>query len=275
MKSNTILVPTDFTKVAENATNHALVIAKTSGAEVILLHVVAKQTDVTSSKSKIDALAESLSKSTGIKVSGAIRVGNIFDDIGDAASELGAKLILMGTHGAKGMQRITGSYALKVITSSAVPFIVVQEKGIDANGYNDIILPIDLSKETKQKLKYATEIATHFKAKVHIVVPEESDEFLKNQLIRNINFAKTYLKENNIGYTAKILNGDFVKELMKYSVAVNGDLICIMSLHGSGGISNVFGSIEEQKILTNEAQIPVLCVNPKEISSAAGKGLFS
>ena len=45
-----------------------------------------------------------------------VRVGNIFDDIGDVAAELGISLIFMGTHGSSRWQKIIGSRALKVIT---------------------------------------------------------------------------------------------------------------------------------------------------------------
>ena len=43
----------------------------------------------------------------------------------------------------------------------------------------------------------------------------------------------------------------------------------------SGGLINLFGGGFEQQLITNEAQIPVMCINPKETSVAEGKGLFS
>jgi nucleotide-binding universal stress UspA family protein len=89
----------------------------------------------------------------------------------------------MGTHGQHGWQHITGSHALKVITHSTIPFIVVQEKNIKETGYDDIVVPLDLSKETKQKLAYVANIATYFNSRVHLITPDESDEFLKRQVV--------------------------------------------------------------------------------------------
>jgi hypothetical protein len=63
-------------------------------------------------------------------VTPVVRVGSVYEDIGDAAAEIDADLIIMGTHGMRGMQFITGSRALRVITSSSVPFVVVQERPI-------------------------------------------------------------------------------------------------------------------------------------------------
>lgn len=264
MKKHIILVPTDFTKVAECALSHALKLAEGYNSEVILLHVLSKQEDLEAVKTKIVALAESTTKSSGIHVSGVVRVGNIFDDIGEAASEMSAKIIVMGTHGAKGMQRLTGSYALKVITNSTVPFIIVQDKGIKDTGYDDIVVPLDLAKETKQKLKFASEIAKHFNSKIHLIVPNESDEYFVNQLKRNIIFAKKYLAENGINSSTKVAeSSNFVKEVVKYASSIDADLISIMNLQNDG-ITGLFGGGSEQQLITNEAKIPVMCVNPRD-----------
>ncbi len=121
----------------------------------------------------------------------------------------------MGTHGAKGMQRFTGSYALKVITNSIVPFIIVQEKRPESDGYADILLPLDLENATKQKLSYAAEIAKHFNSKIHLVFETVDDEALKAKLAGNIIFAKKYLTERNISFSTKIADGDgdFLKKI--------------------------------------------------------------
>ena len=273
MKKNIILVPTDFTKVADCALSHAVKLAESYKSEIVLLHVVSKQSEVETARTKVEATAKKVSQESGIVIIPNVRVGNIFDDIGDAASEMNAKIILMGTHGARGMQKITGSYALKVITNSEVPFIVVQEKGIKDTGYDDIVVPIDLAKETKQKLKYASELAKHFNSKIHLIVPNESDEYFVNQLKRNIIFAKKYLAENGINSTTKVAeSGNFVKEVIKFAASIDADLISIMNLQNEG-MSGLFGGGSEQQIITNEAQIPVMCVNPK--STSVSRGLFS
>ena len=66
-----------------------------------------------------------------------------------------------------------------------VPFVIVQEKGPSAtDAYDDIVIPIDYSDVTKQKLTIAASIATHFNSKVHIFAAIESDQFLQTKLDR-------------------------------------------------------------------------------------------
>jgi nucleotide-binding universal stress UspA family protein len=268
MKSNIILVPTDFTKVAECAINHAITISQRVSGEISLLHVVSKQSQIDQAKEKLQSAADDIASKNGVKANIIVRVGNIFEDIGDVAAEINASLIIMGTHGVKGFQHITGSHALKVITNSKVPFIVVQEKSIK-NGYDDIVLPLSLEKETKQKLATTAKIAKYFNSKVYIITPQEDDEWLNNTVKRNLAFTKNYFDENKIPYSVKVAEekGNFVKQIIKYAAAIDADLIAIVNTP-DGGLLPDFA--EEQQIITNEPQIPVLCVNPAQVTVAGG-----
>ena len=58
MEKKTIIVPHDFTPVAENALNHAINTAKTTGAEILLLHVVAKEKAVSEAEEKLKGVVE-------------------------------------------------------------------------------------------------------------------------------------------------------------------------------------------------------------------------
>ena len=123
-----VLVPHDFSPVADCAVSHAAKIAKSYNGEVYLLHVVGKAKEVDANKDKLRAIGEKAEAKYGIKANVIVRIGNIFEDIGDVASEIGAGYIVMGTHGARGMQKIMGSHAIRVISHSKVPFVIVQEK---------------------------------------------------------------------------------------------------------------------------------------------------
>jgi len=184
------------------------------------------------------------------------------------AVEMDAALIIMGTHGMKGMQFITGSRALRIVTSSSVPFIITQEKSVGPNAYDDIIVPLDLHKETKQKLKLAARMAQYFDSRVHIISPGEKDEYLKNQLERNINFATDFFEEKGIECTTKITESSssssaFVKDVVKHSTVVTGDLIAIMNIP-ENSLFGIFGTNYAQKMIENVAQVPVMVLNPIE-----------
>jgi nucleotide-binding universal stress UspA family protein len=268
-----ILVPTDFTKVSDVAVEHAKTVGAHLGAEVYLLHVVPRREEVEEARRRLTiAVERATDPGSSLKIHKLVRVGSIYDDVADAAAEIDASLIIMGTHGMRGMQFITGSRALRLVGSSEVPFIVVQERGIKPSGYDNIVVPLDLHRETRQKLALVAAMAGTFKSKVHVVVPRESDEFLVQQLNNHIKFARQFLGERGIDHDTTILDADsreFVDGILAYAGKVDADLITIMNL-SQGNIFGVLGVPYEQELLANDQHIPVMLVNPRETTTGSG-----
>jgi len=263
MQRKSFIVPHDFTPVADCALLHAIKTAKIVDADIYILHVVSKPKKIQEAEESLKALL-ARTDSEGVQIKPAVRVGNIFEDIGEFAAEHHAQLIFMGTHGAHGLQHLLGSHALKVITNSTVPFVVVQEKKPLDTGYDDIVVPLDFNKETKQKLVLVANMATYFNSRVHVVIPDESDEFLRNKMNTNIAFAKKFFEEREIELVISLQpSSGFDKEVVRYAVTQDADLIAIMNLQ-KNSILGLLGSNYEQYMITNDAQIPVLMVNPIE-----------
>jgi nucleotide-binding universal stress UspA family protein len=273
MQQKTFIVPHDFTMVADIALQHAIATAKPLNAVVQLLHVVSKENQIQDALTQLHNVIEKFA-GEGVNLQPNVRIGSIFEDIGSFAAEHQAELIFMGTHGAHGWQHITGSHALKVVTSSQVPFIIVQEKSVKATGYDSIVVPMDLHKETKQKLSIVANLAKYFNSKVHVVTPDETDEYLRHQVISNITFSEGFFKDRNIEMTSAIVSrSGFDKEVVKYAVSVDADLIAIMNLNRNNFLSALTTNYE-QYIITNDALIPTLIVNPIQIGNEHGS-MFS
>ena len=266
MATHRILVPVDFTTVAETAVNHAIAVGKAFDSELHLLHIIGSKKNIPDARQQLAEFVKFHTAGFEGAVTSSIRIGSIFEDIDDVSVELDANLVIMGTHGLKGMQFVTGGRALKIVKQCSVPVIITQTRPIRKSGYDDIVVPLDLHQDTKQKLAIVAEMATYFSGRVHIISPAESDEFLKNQLNRNIEFASEYFEERNIQYTTIISehsSGGFVKDVIRYAASIEADLISIMNLHEKS-LMGMFGQTYEQQIITNEAEIPVLVLNPFE-----------
>lgn len=256
----TFIVAHDFSTVADNALQHAITTAKYINAQVLVLHVVSKQKEINEAEAKLINIIKGFESE--VTVTPQVRVGNIFEDIGEFAAEHHAELIFMGTHGTKGWQHLTGSNALKVVGNSNVPFVIVQSSQVKTTGYDDIVVPLDLHKETKQKLAIVADLARYFNSRVHVVIPDETDEFLRNKALANIQFAKKFFSEREIEMTAKLVNpSGFDKELVKHAVQTDSDLIAIMNLN-KNSFFGVLSANYEQYIINNDAQIATLIINP-------------
>jgi len=267
-----LLVPTDFSEVAQSAMQHAIKFAEIINADLILLHVVNSREEVEEAKEKLSKeITLGSSFSSSCNVTSFVRIGNIFEDIGDVAAELGISLIFMGTHKASRWQKLVGSRAIKVITSSPVPFIVTQEKLMNSNGYDNIVVPLDLNVETKQKLELVAKIAHYFDSQVHLLTNDNSDEFIKTKLKANQVWASNYLESKDIKNSSHLVDqADSLTEgIFKLSKEVDADLIAIMNLADETVLGLYENSFQEE-IVANDLKVPVLCVNPHPVTKVSG-----
>ncbi len=281
-KQKLIVVPWDFTHVAENALAHAVKISRMVGTEICLLHIVdagIKPNVAGEKKVLLEHAAEENSKKYNIHISAYISKGSIFSAIADFVNQKNVpeekkkiiSLVLMGTHGMKGMQKLTGSWALKVIVKSTVPFIVVQDPPLDQERYHNIVFPVDFKTETKEKTKMAIYMGKYFDSKIHILVTTSTDKGLIKKTKINLNFAIKYLIQNNIDYEIhEVSRGNFAEQTLDFAQKINADLILIVTTKNITFADYVVGA-SEQYIIANSSKIPVCCVNPKATFSKTGQ----
>ena len=86
--STKLLVPTDFSEVSHTAIQHAVKFASIINAELVLLHIVASREDVSKAHEKLEQETSICKAVDSCSISTVVRIGNIFDDIGDVASEI-------------------------------------------------------------------------------------------------------------------------------------------------------------------------------------------
>jgi nucleotide-binding universal stress UspA family protein len=270
-----IVVPWDFTHVAESALAHAVKIARMVGNDICLLHIIesgARGKAEGEKKTLLRHVADDNSKKYNLKITSQVAKGTIFTSIAEFVNSAEASLVVMGTHGMKGMQKLTGSWALKVIVKSKAPFIVVQEPPADQNRYHNIVFPIDFRIENKEKMGMAIYMGKYFDSKVHILKTDTTDRSLKTKINRNLNFAVKYLIQNNIEYEIhEVPHGKMAQHTIDFAQKINADLILIVTTKNISFADYILGA-SEQYIIANSSKIPVCCVNPK--SSFANTAQF-
>ncbi len=262
-KKQTILVPTDFTVVGGYALDHAVKVAKTMNNDITLLHIVKDEQEIPAAEKKCHELADEAFTKHYVKPHVMVRAGSIFTSISEVAGEVDANLVIMGTHGIKGMQKLTGSWALKVIVGSKVPFVIVQEPPTSGK-FEKVVFPVDFRKENKEKNHWVNYLAKYYKSKFLIYKQDIKDRVFKNRVMSNLAFTRKYLESKNIDYEIHTAPGKkkFSTETIQFAQQVNADLILIMTTRGIGLTDYMLGA-EEQKIIANSARIPVMCINPR------------
>jgi nucleotide-binding universal stress UspA family protein len=283
-QKNHILVPVDFSEQSLIALTQSYNLARLTKSEITLIYVIDddehnplsfflkskkqnKKALENSIKEKLSSIASDAFHKSGVKTNTMISYGKIYEQINAAAKKLKCSFIIMGTNGSVGIKRFIGSNALRVIREAPCPVITIKGKK-HRFGCQLILLPLDLTKETRQKVNKAVELATYFGSAIKVVsVVTTDDEFIVNKLNRQLNQVKNFIDEREIICTAEMIKGgDVAEELLKYARQVKADLIMIMTQEEMNWTERFIGSSAQEVI--NGTDIPVLTIQPAEQSTS-------
>lgn len=280
MLTNKILVPVGFSEQSLAALKQACLIAKIKKSEVIILSVIEEQSKISGLlidnpfeeirskvKDKLDEISEMHSSKFSVKVDSMVASGKIYEQIVEVSSMINANLIVMGTNGSpKGViKKFIGSNAERVVRLSNVPVITIKENTSTEN-FDNIILPLDLGKETKEKVTFAIEYARYWNSTIRIVsvfLKDNTNE--KNILIKNLNQVSNFISNAGVKCTSELIEGEKKQSLgdfvINYEKKFDSDLIIIMTKKEELALSNNL-SVTARYIIHN-SKIPVMSIKPK------------
>jgi len=269
-----IVVPIDFSADSINALEHAIIIANKAEAQIRLMHVVKSKNfeapfvinDFSSTTGKniddfMKMILDKFKSKAEFGMDYKIREGKIYKEICNQAKYDDAYLIVMGTHGASGFEEmVIGSNAYRVVVHTPCPIITIRQKFAPIEPKR-IILPIDLSKDTRKKVPFVTEYALLFNAQVDVVGVSELDSSdVQNKLALYTTQVENYLKEKNIPTTNKILLGNDISESINaYTKENDAQLVAIMTEQ----ISRLaFWLGPHAQEIVNHSTVPVMSFSP-------------
>ncbi|NLX72349.1 MAG: universal stress protein [Bacteroidales bacterium] len=262
--NHSIIVPYDFTEVAMNAVAHAVNLSKSFNTGVTLLHIVKKESEKKEMEQQLEAELQKIHEIYNVKPVGLIKEGTIFKTINQVAHEIDATMIVMGTHGMKGLQKVTGSWALKVIVGSRIPFLVIQDPPKVKGNAIKLVFPVDFKTENKEKLKYVQLMSKYFPSKTLLFSATSKEGVVDPRTKANLVFCKTFMEEKNIDYELVLSKNEssFSQETIEFAKEREADIIIIMTTRDIAFHDYVLGA-QEQYMIANSAKIPVMVINPR------------
>lgn len=264
MSRNLYIVPHDFTEVGDTALNYAINLGKKIRTEIQLLHVVTDKAKLLVAKQKLEKIIASKEKNYLVELTTKVIVGSIFEDLGKFAKKESAQLIIMGTHGLTMSQKLFGSNVIKVVTSSEVPFLVVQKdtKIVDVK---KIIVPIDMTKESLQITSLAGDLSKIFRAEIHVIAEKETDEILSRKQVNRVSLVRDQYEEREVKATFHLIEskGSYQSKVLEYTKKNGGDFLAL-AYHSE----SLFAMLDTfaQNIVVNELKLPCLIINSKSAS---------
>ncbi len=275
-----ILIPIDFSETSLLAIEHAAFAAQLYKADLVLLHVVEKywekfsvitpeiQVDVPvdfmeSIEKKLEEMAGDIRSKYGVKSDCITAVGSIFSEVMNISKEKEVDLIVMGTHGASGIAEFfIGSNTYKVVTKAPCPVLSVQGTTTKF-GYKDILLPIDDSMHSRQKVNHAVVLAKQFASKIHVLGLPDKDFDEVEMKVFEVKLTQIQEYAHKCGVLcdkASVIGTNQAKMTLDYANSHQTDLIVIMTDQEESITGRLLGTYAQQVV--NHSKIPVMSIHP-------------
>lgn len=287
-----ILVPIDFSSSTDSTLLHARMLATKFNAGLVLVHAIEThfsgfnvaelalhgdsrenaiyQLIETRLKKRITALSDA-----GFKAEFRIEFGGVHRTIASVAKDVNAAFIVVGAHGQSGFAEfLIGSNTFRVAASAPCPVITVRHGEVPLNPeYKVIVMPVDTSFYTRQKVKETALMAKQFGSKIYVFgVSSEDDADSIHHVEVIVKQVGEYLSANGIAFETNTEFGNNITDAtILYAKAVHADLISIMTEQEPSIQSLIMGEFAQQMI--NKSPIPVLSYRPYHVSDVTGYSL--
>lgn len=275
-----ILVPTDFSIQASYALDTALCIARKGNSEIHLYHVIEAPeypeiTDImayqkalgnnnflAAIEKKLDEMASD-ERCQGVTVSWSVAFSSPYKKIAVKADSDGYDLIIMGSHGRQGRQKLMlGSTTDKVIQHASALVLIIKEP-TSCFSPSDIVFGSNFYGEIAEGFSALKRFAELYDATLHLLNVNTRSHFETTRYARQL--MDSFADEQELAnHTINIYNDDSEEEgILHFAQDLQADMICVPT-HGKTGISHLlYGSIAES--VSDQAFMPVMTYKIKPI----------
>ncbi len=271
-----ILVPTDFSSASLKALDYASQISSLLKSDITVLWVdnydsttnlhLDNQLQTSVRQEAKEELVEMIEKCSStypnIKYSHKIKTGKVFREVGTLATNEKSSLVIISTHGGSGFEDFwIGSNAARIIAASPCPVVSIKQNyTIGEKVISRILVPIDHTPDTLNKLPAIIEFASKFKAEIALLAIYTTSLSTLNKKVENsATTAIEQIKEAKLAYSFDEMNTEnIVSDILKFIDKSSIDLIAITTEQNGKEELSGMGQIAQQVI--NRSPIPVLSV---------------
>ncbi|HOI31550.1 MAG: universal stress protein [Bacteroidales bacterium] len=274
--NKTILVGIDFSDCSVNALEHAVSLAERAEANIKMIWVnkpdntrnlydISSEEVLHEAEKRLEGLASKYqARLKNKKIDFITRKGKVYKELVAAAEEFDVFLIMIGTHGSSGFEEFwIGSNANRIVSATERPVITIRG-GVDINRTIErIVMPIDSTIESRQKVPITALLAKYFDAEIHVLATHiTSVKDVRDLLMEYIKQVERYLEENQVRYLVKEIDaGNISDAVIDYATTINANLISIMDEQEKAASNIWLGPYPQQMV--NHSPIPVLVVHAK------------
>ncbi|MFA9427184.1 universal stress protein [Natronorubrum sp. A-ect3] len=283
-----ILIPTDGSDGALAGARRGIALASRIDADVHVLSIVESrlqasdldELDLPSFEENAEKAVEEITRlatdhDEELDVTTTVKTGTPFQSIREYASRREIDVIVMGTKGRTGLDRVLlGSVTENVLRTARIPVLAVPPNADDSSvadvAFDQFLLPTDGSDGAAIATEWGIELASRLESSIHALYSIDTSpidderasdallEFMEQRGEKAIDGVREHGEDAGVSVTGSIVTGAPVREIPSYATENDVDLI-VMGTHGRTGIGQWFlGSVTENVV--RQADVPVFCV---------------
>lgn len=271
-----LIVGVDFSKGSMHAIKFAISVANRVNGNVMLVHVMKPQRDESifsddrnelrkEAKRRLEELAyKHKFEMRGGKLMYKIRSGRVEREIVNQAKYHDAYMVVVGTHGISGFEPFwIGSNAYRIVTNAPCPVVTIRYGEDARRSISKIVLPIDSTMESRQKVPFTAELAKAFNAEV-MILGLVSSNAMRTLIASYCKQVEKHLLNHRVVNSTHFIEADNITDAtISFAKENNGDLIAIMTEQETTLSNLLLGSYAQQMI--NHSHLPVLSLRSKNI----------
>jgi nucleotide-binding universal stress UspA family protein len=276
-----ILIPIDFSPASLNSLNYAVMMAKRTNAEIMLLHVlensyvsadpffpIVAYTEIYESElgkainEKLLNIAEKI-KSQGLSNVSILTVsGRAHKEIIRVRREASADIIIMGTHGVSGFREfVVGSNTYRVVSDALCPVLSIQKEN-HSDGFKNILVPFSDKPHSREKVMYAIKLAEIYGSNLNVLgVDSTGTDSHTKKIMLEADQVKRIAEKHNLKCAAKTITAAYdASNVLEYAKEINADLILAMGDSTPQNLAEYFTGNFSQQII-NHSSIPIISIH--------------
>ncbi|NVN95956.1 MAG: hypothetical protein HXX18_11795 [Bacteroidetes bacterium] len=261
-RNQQIIVLTDFSENGNIALEHAIVLSNILEKELSLLCFMQKSDDEAILQQKMQAIV----KAKNIVAYTNVLKGNFAKSFNELVPEINAVLTIVCFNNKDTKSDFHPARLLKMFHKSRIPYIFVNNAITDASYYKKIILPVDSTKESKEKVLWASYFGRFNDAELKVMAATVKDEYLLRQLNNNLKFIKKIFDNFEVNFDiikTSEKQHTIDKAAIRTAAEENAGLVIVLSTKSYSIIDMIKGP-RELSIITNNENISVMCLNQRD-----------
>lgn len=258
-----ILALIDFTHVSENVVKQATLLSKQHGLPIVFCHFTEKESEVSKQEQKLKDLVTEVSNK-GVECESLVVLGNIFSKIAETSMKSGSTLVIIGTHGRKGiMQNLFGSNVWKLVNAIPTSALVINEHSkFNENGFEKVLMPLGPHIEFAHKADVTAALLAPT-GNIELFAIEKPGVPIGEKMLTVARASQDYFDEKNVKHSYVEIESahysiGYSRDTIEYAANNAVDVISILTRVSEDNAH--FGGLDKENLVLNEEGIAVLCV---------------